>query len=185
MGDHDEAASQLATSQPAARYQDLAGLRTLVVGASSGIGEAFAIAASARGAAVALAARRIERLKPLADSLNGFAYELDVSRPPREIEKIVEDAAAALGGLDAVVFTSTFLPFARIHDTDVTTWVHAFSVNAVGASHVLRAALPPPLVVVGDPDRLQSRRRSSTSRGGRCLQCEQGGTGRGAALLAR
>jgi NAD(P)-dependent dehydrogenase (short-subunit alcohol dehydrogenase family) len=116
-------------------------MRILVVGASSGIGEAFAIAASARGATVALAARRIDRLGRLAESLNGLAYELDVSHP-REIEKTVEDAVAALGGLDAVVFTSAFLPFAHVHDTDVTTWMHAFSVNAVGASHLLRVMLP-------------------------------------------
>jgi NAD(P)-dependent dehydrogenase (short-subunit alcohol dehydrogenase family) len=41
-----------------------------------------------------------------------------------------------------VVFTSTVVPFAYIEDTDVTTWLHAFTVNAVGANNVLRAALP-------------------------------------------
>lgn len=40
------------------------------------------------------------------------------------------------------MFTSTVVPFAHIEDTDVTTWVHAFAVNAVGANNVLRAALP-------------------------------------------
>ena len=46
------------------------------------------------------------------------------------------------GGLDAIVFTSAVVPFALIEDTDVTTWLHAYAVNAVGASHVLRSALP-------------------------------------------
>ena len=83
-------------------------MRILVVGASSGIGQAFAIAAQARGASVALAARRIARLKALAHSLHGFAYELDVAQF-RAIETTVESANAALGGLDAVVFSSAFL----------------------------------------------------------------------------
>ncbi|WP_179475538.1 SDR family oxidoreductase [Mycolicibacterium vinylchloridicum] len=141
MSDHQNGPSQLDRSQPRARHRDLSGTRILVVGASSGIGEAFAVAAAARGASVALAARRIDRLKPLADSVNGLAYELDVSRPP-EIETTVENAIAALGGIDAVVFTSAVLPFAHVQDTDVTTWLHAFSVNAVGASHLLRAVMP-------------------------------------------
>jgi len=141
VSDNQRGAGQLEAPERAIGYQDLAGLRILVVGASSGIGEAFAIAAQARGASVALAARRIARLTPLADSLHGFAYELDVSQP-RAIEATVASASAALGGLDVVVFSSAFLPFAHVHDTDAATWVHAFAVNAVGASHLLRAALP-------------------------------------------
>ena len=125
----------------AADYQDLAGARVLVVGASSGIGEAFAIASRARGASVALAARRIDRLSSLAGHLHGFAYGLDVSHP-NDIAATVGSAAGALGGLDVVVFSSAVLPFAHIHDTDVTTWMHAFTVNAVAASQLLRAALP-------------------------------------------
>jgi NAD(P)-dependent dehydrogenase (short-subunit alcohol dehydrogenase family) len=141
VSDNQRGADQLEAPGQATAYQDLAGMKILVVGASSGIGEAFAIAASARGACVALAARRIDRLTPLADSLHGLAYELDVSQP-RAIEATVQSATAALGGLDAVVFSAAFLPFAHVHDTDPATWLHAFSVNAVGASHLLRAALP-------------------------------------------
>jgi NAD(P)-dependent dehydrogenase (short-subunit alcohol dehydrogenase family) len=58
------------------------------------------------------------------------------------VNRVVGAAAEALGGLDAIVFTSTVVPFANIEDTDVTTWLHAYSVNAVGANNVLRAALP-------------------------------------------
>ena len=58
------------------------------------------------------------------------------------ITRVVDAAAETLGGLDAVVFTSTVIPFAHIEDTDVATWIHAFSVNTLGANNVLRAALP-------------------------------------------
>lgn len=118
-----------------------AGLRLLVVGASSGIGHAVAVDAARRGARVAVAARRMDLLTELAESVGGAAFELDVSNTPA-IERVVKAAVEFLGGLDAVVFTSTVIPFAHIEDTDVATWVHAFSVNTVGANSVLRAALP-------------------------------------------
>jgi NADP-dependent 3-hydroxy acid dehydrogenase YdfG len=118
-----------------------AGLRLLVVGASSGIGHAVAESAAATGATVAVAARRMDLLTALADAVGGSAFELDVE-DAAAINSVVAEAAQTLGGLDAVVFTSTVVPFANIEDTDVTTWVHAFSVNAVGANNVLRAARP-------------------------------------------
>lgn len=125
----------------AGRPMYAAGLRLLVVGASSGIGHAVAENAAGVGAKVAVAARRMDRLTKLADTIDGSAFELDVE-DTAAINRVVADAAEALGGLDAVVFTSTVVPFANIEDTDVATWVHAFSVNAVGANNVLRAVLP-------------------------------------------
>lgn len=120
---------------------NITGIRMLVVGASSGVGRALAVAAHARGARVALAARRVELLQELAERLDGSAHELDVS-DSRAVELVVTEVAQQFGGLDAVVFTSATVPFAMIEDTDVTTWLHAYAVNAVGASHVLRSALP-------------------------------------------
>ena len=121
---------------------DATGLRLLVVGASSGIGHAVAESAAARGAKVAVAARRTELLDELAGRIGGHAFELNVESASA-IEHVVGEAAAALGGgLDAVVFTSTVVPFAYVQDTEVATWLHAFAVNTVGANNVLRAALP-------------------------------------------
>ena len=121
---------------------DAAGLRLLVVGASSGIGHAVASTAAERGAKVAVAARRMDLLTELATRIDGYAFELDVADAPAIVASTVTAAAEALGGLDAVVFTSTVIPFAHIEDTDVSTWIHAFSVNTLGANHVVRAALP-------------------------------------------
>lgn len=121
---------------------DAAGLRLLVVGASSGIGHAVALTAAERGAKVAVAARRMDLLTELAAKIDGVALELDVADAPAVVESTVTAAAEALGGLDAVVFTSTVIPFSHIEDTDVSTWIHAFSVNTLGANHVVRAALP-------------------------------------------
>lgn len=123
------------------RHSNIAGINMLIIGASSGIGRALARAAQSRGATVALAARRVEVLEKLAADLGGTAHELDVS-DPRAIEAVVDEVALRFGKLDAIVFTSAAVPFALIEDTDVTTWLHAYAVNAVGASHVLRSALP-------------------------------------------
>jgi NAD(P)-dependent dehydrogenase (short-subunit alcohol dehydrogenase family) len=123
------------------RHSSIAGTRMLIIGASSGIGQALAIAAHSRGANVALAARRLDVLSELAEQLHGSAHELDVA-DPRGIESVVGDVVAKFGKLDAVVFTSAVVPFALIEETEVETWLHAYAVNAVGASHVLRAALP-------------------------------------------
>jgi NAD(P)-dependent dehydrogenase (short-subunit alcohol dehydrogenase family) len=120
---------------------DVGGLRLLVVGASSGIGHAVAISAAERGARVAVAARRMDLLNKLADDVDGFAFELDVE-DAQAINRVVGEAAEKLGGLDALVFTSTVVPFAYVEDTDIATWLHAFSVNTIGANNVLRAALP-------------------------------------------
>jgi NADP-dependent 3-hydroxy acid dehydrogenase YdfG len=123
------------------QVSDFGGLRLLVVGASSGIGHAVALSAAAGGAKVAVAARRTDQLTDLADSIDGFAFELDV-QDSGAVSSVVTAAAEALGGIDAVVFTSTVIPFAHIEDTDVATYIHAFTVNAIGANNVLRAALP-------------------------------------------
>lgn len=123
------------------RHSNIAGTRMLIIGASSGIGKALAVGAHSRGANVALAARRVDILSELGDQLHGSAHELDVS-DPRAIESVIGDVVAQLGKLDAVVFTSAVVPFALVEDTEVETWLHAYAVNAVGASHVLRTALP-------------------------------------------
>ncbi|MGV0852976.1 SDR family oxidoreductase [Mycolicibacterium phlei] len=123
------------------RQSSIEGMRMLVIGASSGIGQALAVAAHDRGASVALAARRIDLLTQLAEKLDGSAHELDVANP-RNIESVIGEVTDRFGQLDAVVFTSAVVPFALIEDTDVTTWMHAYAVNAVGATHVLRSALP-------------------------------------------
>ncbi len=99
-----------------------------LVGASSGIGHAVAVGAAERGAKVAVAARRIDLLNSWPRPPGWIQHSNSTSRTsPSAINRAVNDAADALGGLDAVVFTSTVIPFAHIEDiTDVATWLHAF-----------------------------------------------------------
>lgn len=121
--------------------QDLAGVRILVVGASSGVGRAVAEAAAARGAQVALAARRIDLLSELAAALGGSAHQLDVS-DPAAVGRVVPDAVSALGGLDVLFVSSAVMPIARLEDTDGELWSRVMAVNAFGPALLMRAALP-------------------------------------------
>ena len=85
----------------------LDGTVALVTGASSGIGEATARALAARGAKVAVAARRLERLERLAAEIGGqghtaLAIESDITDQEQAIAA-VERTVAELGRLDIVV----------------------------------------------------------------------------------
>ena len=82
----------------------LADRRVLVVGASAGIGRAFASQAIAGGAAVAVVGRRAERLAELVDGLPlAVAVAGDV-RAPADCSRIVAEAIAALGGIDLLLY---------------------------------------------------------------------------------
>lgn len=121
--------------------RDLAGARTFVVGASSGIGRAVAIAAAARGARVAVAARRMDLLEPLAAELGGTAHQLDVTSPT-SITHAMRSAAEALGGVDVLVCCCGVFPLARVEHVDAATWDEAFAVNTIGPALVMSAAFP-------------------------------------------
>ncbi len=137
--------------------QGLDGLRVLVVGASSGIGRAIAIAAAAGGAQVCAAARRADRLNELvaeAASTTSGPPSSTTSSPTRAItaitadvrrdadcERLVAEAVAALGGLDALVYATGVSPLAPLSATDGDAWRSVLESNVVGAALVTRAAI--------------------------------------------
>ncbi len=89
---------------------DLSGRVAFVTGASSGLGAHFARTLSQSGAAVVLAARRIERLKTLRaeiESQGGDAHvvELDVTDPD-SIKSAVAHAETEMGTIDILVNNS-------------------------------------------------------------------------------
>ncbi len=88
----------------------LSGKRLLVIGASSGIGQAVGEAAAAAGADVALAARRLDALQATVERCGrGHAVRIDV-RDPDTIEAGVAEAVERLGGLDHVVYSAGMSP---------------------------------------------------------------------------
>src|SRR5947209_19049848 len=86
---------------------DLSGQVVAVTGASSGIGEATALACAGAGAAVALAARRLDRIEALAERITGdggraLAIETDVGDED-QARAFVERTKSDLGRLDVLV----------------------------------------------------------------------------------
>jgi NAD(P)-dependent dehydrogenase (short-subunit alcohol dehydrogenase family) len=121
----------------------LAGTRLLVVGASSGVGRAIGLAAAAAGASVAFAARRLELLRTAGDEAgaSSLAVVCDVTDPSSVVE-MVEEVGKVFGGLDAVVYATGVDPLIRIEEVEADAWSTLFATNVIGASLVVRAALP-------------------------------------------
>jgi NAD(P)-dependent dehydrogenase (short-subunit alcohol dehydrogenase family) len=118
-------------------------MKAVVIGASSGLGRCIGIGLAQRGAEVALLARRHERLVDAAKEAGpgALAIRCDVT-DEASCRSAIEEAAAGLGGIDALVYATGIGPLARIEDLDADTWRRAFDTNVIGASLVTAAALP-------------------------------------------
>jgi NADP-dependent 3-hydroxy acid dehydrogenase YdfG len=123
--------------------QPLAGRVAAVTGASSGIGAATATALSRAGAAVALGARRRERLEELAGRLEGPAsiHEVDVT-DEAQARSFVEAAHAEHGGLHVLVNNAGVMLLGGVNGADVAEWRRMIDVNLWGLLVCTHAALP-------------------------------------------
>ena len=126
--------------------QALDGTVALVTGASSGIGEATARALAAHGAAVALVARRKDRLDALAAAIEaegGRALALEADVTDREAAVMaVERTVGELGRLDTVVNNAGVMLLGPIPDAPVEEWDRMVDLNVKGLLYVAHAALP-------------------------------------------
>jgi len=125
---------------------DLSGKTVAITGASSGIGEATALACHRAGAAVALAARRGDRIAALAARIEdeggrAVALETDVS-DERQARAFVEHAYEHLGGLDALVNNAGLMLLGPITAADTEEWRRMIDVNVYGVLYCTHAALP-------------------------------------------
>jgi clavulanate-9-aldehyde reducatase len=121
----------------------LEGRVAVVTGASSGIGEATARALSEAGAAVALGARRADRIQAIADGLEGptFVREVDVS-DEEQAKRFVADAASELGGLHILVNNAGVMLLGPVTDQTTDDWRRMVGVNLLGLLYCTHAALP-------------------------------------------
>jgi NADP-dependent 3-hydroxy acid dehydrogenase YdfG len=123
----------------------LDGTVALVTGASSGIGEATARELAAQGAAVAVVARRKDRLDALVGSIEGgggraLAIEADITEEPQArgaVERVVDE----LGRLDTVVNNAGVMLLGPALDAPLEEWDRMVSLNVQGLLYVAHAAM--------------------------------------------
>lgn len=135
----------------------LDGTVALVTGASSGIGEAAAVALAGQGAAVALAARRAERLEELAGRIRdsgGTALVLvgDVT-VERQAREVVERTVAELGRLDTLINNAGVMLLGPAVGAPMEEWQRMVEVNLLGLLYCAHAALPHLLSAADDDPR--------------------------------
>ncbi|MEU5694883.1 SDR family NAD(P)-dependent oxidoreductase [Actinosynnema sp. NPDC020468] len=126
--------------------ENLEGKVALVTGASSGIGAATAVALAGAGAAVVVGARRVDRLREVAERITGaggrvLAVELDVTDEASG-EASVARAVAEFGGVDVLVNNAGVMLLGPVEGADTTDWTRMVSTNLLGAMFLTRAALP-------------------------------------------
>ncbi|EFC80157.1 SDR family oxidoreductase [Parafrankia sp. EUN1f] len=118
-------------------------MRTVVVGASSGLGRCIGVGLAREGAPTALLARRRDRLAEAAKEAGpgALAIECDVTSAD-SCKRAIEEAANGLGGIDALVYSPGVGPLIRLADIDAETWHSTFATNVIGASLITAAAIP-------------------------------------------
>jgi len=124
----------------------LDGTVALVTGASSGIGEATALALAASGASVALAARRVDRLDELAAKIRAEGGRALVIRADvtdeAQARGAVERTVAELGRLDTLVNNAGQMLLGPAVGAPLSEWQRMVDINVLGLLYCSHAALP-------------------------------------------
>jgi NADP-dependent 3-hydroxy acid dehydrogenase YdfG len=123
----------------------LSGRVALVTGASSGIGEATAVALAEAGAAVAIGARRRDRLDALAGKLRDagarvLALDLDVT-DEAACADAVRRTREELGGLDVLVNNAGVMLLGTIVGADPEDWRRMVQTNVMGVLYMTHAVI--------------------------------------------
>jgi NADP-dependent 3-hydroxy acid dehydrogenase YdfG len=125
----------------------LAGRVALITGASSGIGEAAALALAGAGCAVAVSARRVERLEALAARIGltgGVALVLpaDVS-DEAQAGGLVAATLQRFGRLDILVNSAGAIQNGGVENADTAEWRRIIDLNLMACLYTCKAAVPP------------------------------------------
>jgi len=117
-----------------------------VTGASSGIGEATALALAGAGASVALGARRTDRIEALAERIRSdggkaLAIGVDVS-DEGQARGFVEWTSSELGGPDVLINNAGVMLLGPVEGADLDDWRRMIDVNLLGLLYCTHAALP-------------------------------------------
>jgi NAD(P)-dependent dehydrogenase (short-subunit alcohol dehydrogenase family) len=130
------------TNASAVPGSSLAGRNVFVVGASAGLGRAFAIAAVGEGASVVMAARRGDALKEaIAEAGGGSAVVGDLCIPD-DCRRMAEEARAELGSIDLVLVAAGMARLRRMEQVTPEDWAAVLGTNLIGINQTIAALLP-------------------------------------------
>jgi NADP-dependent 3-hydroxy acid dehydrogenase YdfG len=125
--------------------ESLEGKIALVTGASSGIGEATAMALAGAGARVTIVARRADRLDKLARSIGRAGATLqviaDITKPD-DVNRMIESTLARFGRLDILVNNAGVMLLSPVAEASSEDWRRMVELNLIALMEVTRTALP-------------------------------------------
>ena len=124
----------------------LEGKVAIITGASSGIGEATAIALAAEGAKVVIAARRVERLEAVAKQIidhGGQALSIvsDIT-DEAQAKNVIQKAHTEFGHIDILVNNAGISFPGRIENADPSNWRKMIDINVLALMYTTHIALP-------------------------------------------
>ena len=119
------------------------GMKILVTGASSGIGEHIAKFLAASGAHVAAAARRTDKLGALSDSADGTItpIAMDVGDPD-SVKRGVAEAAGAMGGINGLFNNAGIAWGGHALKMSEEDWTRVIDINVNGVFRAATACAP-------------------------------------------
>jgi len=157
---------------------ELQGTVALVTGASSGIGEATALALAQRGAEVAIVARRLDRLESLASKIQEtgsrcVVIQADVTSQEQALDA-VQRTVSELGRLDTLVNNAGVMLLGPAVDAPLEEWERMVKLNIEGLLYCAHAALPHLLRAAQDEPRQVADMVNVSSVAGRVARSGSG-----------
>lgn len=123
--------------------QDLRGKVALVTGAGSGIGRAMARAVAAEGLRVALVGRSADKLKAVADEIEGetLVAPADLTRP-EDLNRAVAETIARFGAIDVLLPNAGIYIPGDVAEGDPDAWDELIAINVSSVFRLVRCVLP-------------------------------------------
>ncbi|WP_426132662.1 SDR family oxidoreductase [Pseudomonas sp. PWP3-1b2] len=126
--------------------QGIEGKVVLITGGSTGIGAEVARVLASRGAKVAIAARRKDKLEEVVAEITaqcGIAkgYTLDVT-DKHQVEAVVAAIVVDFGKLDVLINNAGLMPIRPMSEVNTDEWDAMIDVNLKGTLYGIAAALP-------------------------------------------
>ncbi|MDK3018381.1 SDR family oxidoreductase [Pseudodonghicola flavimaris] len=125
---------------------NITGKVVVITGASSGMGEATARDLAARGARVALGARRADRLETIVQDIRAaggeaIAVATDVTKL-EDVQALVAAARDTFGRVDVIFNNAGLMPLSPLDSLRIDEWNQMIDVNMKGTLYGIAAVLP-------------------------------------------